>query len=139
MSRLQTRRRELLKFLAASPFLTGPARLLAEETLAKSELPNYLIGKPEDALDVFDFHTVAKHRLPPAHYGYLTTGTDGNETLSANRRAFEDVYLRGADPPTVGYLARIELEWQLYENARARLTRLLTVPTATPQTDAASS
>jgi 4-hydroxymandelate oxidase len=94
MSKLQTRRRELLKFLAASPFLTGPARLLAEETLAKSELPGYLIDKPGDALDVFDFHTVAKHRLPPAHYGYLTTGTDGNETLSANRRAFEDVYLR---------------------------------------------
>ena len=94
MSKLQTRRRELLKFLAASPFLTGPARLLAEETIAKSELPGYLIDKPGDALDVFDFHTVAKHRLPPAHYGYLTTGTDGNETLSANRRAFEDVYLR---------------------------------------------
>jgi isopentenyl diphosphate isomerase/L-lactate dehydrogenase-like FMN-dependent dehydrogenase len=37
---------------------------------------------------------VAKHTLPPAHYGYLTTGTDGNETLSANRRAFEDYYLR---------------------------------------------
>jgi isopentenyl diphosphate isomerase/L-lactate dehydrogenase-like FMN-dependent dehydrogenase len=32
--------------------------------------------------------------LAPAHYGYLTTGTDGNETLSENRRAFEDVYLR---------------------------------------------
>ena len=94
MPKLQTRRRELLKFLAASPFLTGPARLLAEETIAKSALPDYLIDKPEDALDVFDFHTVAKHRLPPAHYGYLTTGTDGNETLSANRRAFEGVYLR---------------------------------------------
>ena len=59
MPKLQTRRRELLKFLAASPFLTGPARLLAEETIAKSALPDYLIDKPEDALDVFDFHTVA--------------------------------------------------------------------------------
>jgi len=37
---------------------------------------------------------VAKHKLPPAHYGYLATGTDSNETLSANRRAFEDYYLR---------------------------------------------
>jgi len=37
---------------------------------------------------------VAKHKLPPAHYGYLATGTDGNETLSVNRRAFEDYYLR---------------------------------------------
>lgn len=94
MAKLQTRRRELLKFLAASPLLTVSARLLAEETLARSDLPDYLISKPEDALDIFDFHTAAKQRLPPAHYGYLATGTDGNETLSANRRAFQDVYLR---------------------------------------------
>ena len=94
MSELQKRRREFLKFLAASPLLTVSARLLAEETLQGSELPDFLINKPEEALDVFDFHTVAKKNLPPAHYGYLTTGTDGNETLSANRRAFEDYYLR---------------------------------------------
>jgi len=94
MADLRTRRRDFLKFLAASPLLGGPARLLAEETLARSELSDFLIEKPEDALDVFDFHAAAKHRLPPAHYGYLTTGTDGNETLAANRRAFEDVYLR---------------------------------------------
>ena len=94
MDELQKRRREFLQFLAASPLLTLSPRLFAEETLAASELPEYLIGKPEEALDVFDFHAVAKHKLPPAHYGYLTTGTDGNETLSANRRAFEDYYLR---------------------------------------------
>jgi isopentenyl diphosphate isomerase/L-lactate dehydrogenase-like FMN-dependent dehydrogenase len=94
MTKLQTRRREFLKFLAASPLLALSARLMAEETLVMSQLPDYLIGKPEEALDVFDFHTVAKHTLPPAHYGYLATGTDGNETLSANRRAFEDYYLR---------------------------------------------
>jgi isopentenyl diphosphate isomerase/L-lactate dehydrogenase-like FMN-dependent dehydrogenase len=94
MTRLQSRRREFLKFLVASPLLSVSARLLAEETLAQSELPDHLITNPEDALDVFDFHTVAKHKLPPAHYGYLTTGTDGNETLTANRRAFEDYYLR---------------------------------------------
>jgi len=94
MNELQKRRREFLKFLAASPLLTVPARLLAEETLERSDLSDFLIDKPGDALDVFDFHTVAKRKLPPAHYGYLATGTDGNETLSANRRAFEDYYLR---------------------------------------------
>jgi isopentenyl diphosphate isomerase/L-lactate dehydrogenase-like FMN-dependent dehydrogenase len=94
MAELQKRRREFLKFLAASPLLCVSARLLAEETLQQSELSEFLIDKPEEALDVFDFHTVAKQKLPPAHYGYLTTGTDGNETLSANRRAFEDYYLR---------------------------------------------
>ena len=89
-------RRELLKFLAASPLLycTAAGRLLADESLDAIELPDFLIQSPGDALDVFDFHAVAKHNLPPAHYGYLATGTDGNETLSANRRAFEQVYLR---------------------------------------------
>lgn len=89
-------RRHFLKFLAASPLLycTAAGRLLAEESLDAIQLPDFLIKSPEDALDVFDFHTVAKHKLPPAHYGYLATGTDGNETLSANRRAFNDLYLR---------------------------------------------
>ncbi|MFK7829361.1 MAG: alpha-hydroxy-acid oxidizing protein [Congregibacter sp.] len=32
--------------------------------------------------------------LPTAHYGYLATGTDAQETLIANRNAFERVYLR---------------------------------------------
>ena len=89
-------RRHFLKFLAASPLLycTAAGRLLAEESLDAIQLPDFLINSPEEALDVFDFHTVAKHKLPPAHYGYLATGTDGNETLSANRRAFNDLYLR---------------------------------------------
>ena len=89
-------RRHFLKFLAASPLLycTAAGRLLAEESLDAIQLPDFLIKSPEDALDVFDFHAVAKHKLPPAHYGYLATGTDGNETLSANRRAFNDLYLR---------------------------------------------
>lgn len=89
-------RRQLLKFLAASPLLycTAAGRLLAEESLDTIRLADFLIKSPADALDVFDFHAVAKHTLPPAHYGYLATGTDGNETLSANRRAFDQVYLR---------------------------------------------
>ena len=91
-----TSRRRVLKFLAASPLLgyTAAGRLLAEESLDAIELPDFLVKSPEEALDVFDFHAVAKHKLPPSHYGYLATGTDGNETLSANRRAFGDLYLR---------------------------------------------
>jgi isopentenyl diphosphate isomerase/L-lactate dehydrogenase-like FMN-dependent dehydrogenase len=105
-------RRQLLKFLAASPLLycTAAGRLLAEESLDAIELPDYLIKSPADALDVFDFHAVAKHTLPPAHYGYLATGTDGNETLSANRRAFEQVYLR---PMRMVDTSRISLETTL--------------------------
>ena len=89
-------RRQLLRFLAASPLLglTTAGRLFAEESLDAIQLPAHLIKSPTDALDVFDFHNVAKQVLPTSHYGYLATGTDGNETLSANREAFERVYLR---------------------------------------------
>lgn len=89
-------RRRFLKFLAASPLLgcTAAGRLLAEETLDAIRLPDYLIKSPAEALDVFDFHNVAKRVLSTSHYGYLATGTDGNETLTANRQAFERVYLR---------------------------------------------
>ena len=65
-----------------------------EESLDAIDLPDFLIDRPEQALDVFDFHDVAKARLPTAHYGYLATGTDGNETLVANREAFRNIYLR---------------------------------------------
>jgi 4-hydroxymandelate oxidase len=89
-------RRQLLQFLAASPLLglTEAGQLFAEETLDSISLPEYLIKSPADALDIFDFHNVAKQVLPTSHYGYLATGTDGNETLAANREAFERVYLR---------------------------------------------
>lgn len=91
-------RRKFLNFLAASPLLAtaSAGRLLASESPDddSSLLPEYLIKSPGEALDVFDFHRVARHVLPTAHYGYLATGTDGNETLQANRKAFENVYLR---------------------------------------------
>lgn len=91
-------RRKFLRFLAASPLLSAAVsgRLLAAEALDDdwSSLGDFLIESPEDALDVFDFRNVAKHVLPTSHYGYLATGTDGNETLRANRKAFETIYLR---------------------------------------------
>jgi hypothetical protein len=56
-------RRQFLKMLAASPLLgyTAAGRLLAEESLDTIDLPDYLIESAADALDVFDFHNVAKH------------------------------------------------------------------------------
>jgi isopentenyl diphosphate isomerase/L-lactate dehydrogenase-like FMN-dependent dehydrogenase len=89
---------------------TTAGRLLADETLDPAQLPEYLIKSPSDALDVFDFHAVARQVLPTSHYGYLATGTDGNETLTANRKAFERVYLRPmrmADTGTVSLKTRL--------------------------------
>lgn len=91
-----TARRQFLLFLAASPLLglTRAGRHFGNETLDAIDLPEYLIKSPADALDVFDFQNVARQVLPTSHYGYLATGTDGNETLAANRGAFDRVYLR---------------------------------------------
>jgi len=96
----QLARRRFIQFLAASPLFAGPGRLLAgavsEDGLPASLAESLLapVSSPEDALDVFDFERVAARVLPPTHFGYLATGTDGDETLRANRVAFDKLYLR---------------------------------------------
>jgi isopentenyl diphosphate isomerase/L-lactate dehydrogenase-like FMN-dependent dehydrogenase len=80
-------RRAFLQFLAGSPLLAGiPSTVQA---LAQLE-----IEKAADALDVFDFEALAKKALPPAHWGYMATGVDGEETLKANRDGFSRYQLR---------------------------------------------
>ncbi len=98
-------RRKFLEFLAASPVvapgvagaLASLATLGAGEALAQSydvlrAAPSNVgpvITDPAQALNVFEFEPAAKQALPPAHYGYLATGVDGDETLKANRDGFE--------------------------------------------------
>lgn len=103
------RRRRFLRYLAGSPLVFGagcwerradtapePAAPDPEraERFGYNRLPRALIEAPEDAADVFDFRAVAERNLPPAHYGYIATGVDGEGTLAANRRAFEEVGIR---------------------------------------------
>ena len=84
-SPLETRRL-LLRYLAASPLaLSFAAELLAEDAP---------IQTVREAIDVFDFEEAARRALPPAHWGYLATGVDGDQTLRANREAFDRVQLR---------------------------------------------
>ena len=84
----QSARRALLKLLASGSALAGLARLgrvLADErTLASAS----------DALDVFDLEAAARRVVPPAHWGYLQTGVDGEVTLRANQAAFSRYELR---------------------------------------------
>jgi 4-hydroxymandelate oxidase len=82
-------RRRLLAFLAASPLVATLAPLVRAEPEADG-----LIASPEQALDVFDFEAVARRELPPAHFGYIATGVDGDATLRANREGLERLVLR---------------------------------------------
>jgi isopentenyl diphosphate isomerase/L-lactate dehydrogenase-like FMN-dependent dehydrogenase len=100
-------RRQLLKWLAASPLLASPglAALAAQvPAVAPPRRPDpmvwapadlqSLITKPDDAINVFDFEPVARRNVPPAHFGYMASGIDDEVTLRANREGFLKFQLR---------------------------------------------
>src|SRR5215813_9845132 len=80
-------RRAFLQFVAASP-------LLAAVPSIGEAFQQGGIEQAADALDVFDFQTAAQKVVPPAHWGYLMTGVDGEDTLKANREGFSRYQLR---------------------------------------------
>ena len=83
-------RREFLRFLAGSPLLLAyPALLEAFTQAPTAQAAAATLASAADALDVFDFEAMARRVLPPAHWGYMATGVDGEETLRANPRGFE--------------------------------------------------
>ncbi len=103
-------RRALLKYLAASPLLASAASLGCEGAEREDDAPaasdrrgtlgepdqelGELVANADQALDVFDLRVTAQQALPPAHYGYIATGVDGDATLRANRAAFDHWQLR---------------------------------------------
>ena len=86
-------RRAFISFLAASPLYAGLGYF--GRSLAQTPAPSGdgLIARAGEALDVFDFESVAHRNIPPAHWGYLVSGVDGEETLKANRAAYSHYQL----------------------------------------------
>ncbi len=114
-------RRDFLRWLAASPLLSaipgcapagpgpGPAGpgatpapagpTAAAPTPAPAPPPprptlDDLVTSAEHALDVFDMERVAETTVPPAHFGYIQTGVDGEETQLNNRAGLERMFIR---------------------------------------------
>lgn len=85
----QTRRR-VLQTILAGPVLAGLGPAIKATVLDSDPL----ITSADQALDVFDFERVARANLPPAHWGYLATGVDGDATLHANAAGFYNYSLR---------------------------------------------
>jgi 4-hydroxymandelate oxidase len=110
MSAEPSSRRRFLAFLAASPLLVGDTRsFLARFTSADAtgngpmDLATRLLEQTAalepiktaaEALDVFDFESVAQTRIPIAHWGYLAGGVDDDATVKANRDGFDAWALR---------------------------------------------
>jgi 4-hydroxymandelate oxidase len=84
MTSARWKRRQFLQFVAGSP-------LLAQAWPQQAPAPP---ATPKDALNVMDFEEAAHRALPPAHWGYLTTGVDDDSTLKANREGFKRYELR---------------------------------------------
>ena len=85
-------RRHFLQYLLASPLAAASARSWAAAPGTGAE--PFLVQSAAEAIDVFDFEAIAQARLPPAHWGYLATGVDGDATLQANRSALAQYALR---------------------------------------------
>jgi len=96
-------RRAFVRFLASSPLLSlmglqacepqsGGSRGSVATTVGRA--PDLPIESLDDVINVFDLRGIAERVLPPAHYGYLATGVDGDETLRANREAYARLALR---------------------------------------------
>lgn len=82
-------RRQFLRFLAGSPLF---AHTLARQALGQDAAAPPAAAK--DILNVSEFEPLAHHALPPAHWGYVSTGVDDDATLRANIAAYQHVQLR---------------------------------------------
>jgi|HubBroStandDraft_2_1064218.scaffolds.fasta_scaffold49396_2 4-hydroxymandelate oxidase len=91
-------RREFIKFLAASPYvaaLGGVAAFCARTGLAQGAPETAdVITSPAGAFDVFDFEEAAHRKVQQAHWAYMASGVDSDDTLRANREGFKHVELR---------------------------------------------
>jgi 4-hydroxymandelate oxidase len=96
--RLRRERRAFLKYLAASPILasTSLKAMAAEfgqdgdDPLRDKVVRDYVIKSAQEALNVFDFEAAARKALPPAHWGYLSSGVMDEITLRRNQAAFRE-------------------------------------------------
>lgn len=85
---------DLLRLADATPRGAEDALAVAQQVAQQGAQPAAMIQTATDALSVFDFEPVARQRIPVAHWGYLTTGSDDDGTIHANREGFERWALR---------------------------------------------
>ena len=100
-------RRDFLKYLAASPYIAsagGIAAFLGSDVLAQDIKPSTFssimrdrmsaVENPKDALTVFDMEATARAKVQASHWSYMSSGTDDDATLFANREGFRHLQLR---------------------------------------------
>ena len=79
---------------AAGALLTGLVEEKATspaQTFRKSAEP---ITSASQVLNVMEFEPLAREALPPAHFGYIATGADDDQTVARNHDAFSHYEIR---------------------------------------------
>ena len=89
---MDTNRRAFFQLLAASAVLTPSVRAWAQQLAVSNQASALTSAK--DALQVMDFEEAARRALPPAHWGYMASGSDDDMTLKANVEAFRHIGLK---------------------------------------------
>lgn len=98
-------RRAFIRLLASSPLFAYSGAVAA----ALQE--DFIISKPEEAINVLEFEAAARKALPPGHWGYIATGVDDEATLRANREVFSHYQLR---PRRLVDTSRIDMSVDLF-------------------------
>ena len=94
-------RRNFLRFLAGSP--------LFAQAFAQTSSPQ--ISSAKDALNVMEFEELAHLKLPPAHWGYMSSGVDDDATLKANMAGFKRIQLR---PRRLIDVSKVDMRTELF-------------------------
>jgi isopentenyl diphosphate isomerase/L-lactate dehydrogenase-like FMN-dependent dehydrogenase len=98
-------RRAFLRVLASSPLFAYAGSLGAVFQ------DDFIISRPEDAINVMEFEAAAKKALPPSHWAYLATGVDDEATIRANREGFTHYQLR---PRRLVNVSKIDMSVDLF-------------------------
>jgi isopentenyl diphosphate isomerase/L-lactate dehydrogenase-like FMN-dependent dehydrogenase len=106
---MNMKRRDFIRFLAASTALAPSARAWAQQLTASTD-PSAL-SSARDALQVMDFEPVARRMLPPAHWGYMASGVDDDATLRMNVEAFRRI---GLKPRRLVDVSRADLSTEVF-------------------------
>src|SRR5678816_4206700 len=93
METAMNNRHEFQSFLPASAALTPSVRAWAQQAATTSHEP-FVLKTAKDALQIMDFEEAAKRALPPAHWGYMASGSDDDATLRANVAGYGKIGLK---------------------------------------------
>src|SRR6266567_8463777 len=106
---MDTNRRAFFQLLAASAVLTPTVRAWAQQLAVSNQ--GSVIGSAKDALQIMDFEEAARRALPPAHWGYMASGSDDDMTLKANVEAFRHI---GLKPRRLVDVSKPDLSTQIF-------------------------